>query len=287
MDFLSYFGPWAIVTGASSGLGKEFCKQLAERGLNLVLVARSIGKLENLSDQLKADYGVKTRILSLDLSDPGNVDVLYFRTIDLDVGLLVSNAGDINIGRFANQDYAEVRKNVQLNVTTHTELAHYVSNRIHQTRRGRGGLMFISSIMGLQAVPYLSVYSAASSYITSLGEALHYENRKKGLHVCVVAPGVMDTPMVNQYLNTNKFSSSGLIPILPVRPVVKGALRKLEKNKTLYIPGWRNRWLVGFYFRRLLSRGTNLSFWAAILKHSMKCMIRPGISLPSKEPENS
>lgn len=279
MEFIEKFGPWVIVTGASSGIGRAYAEQLAYRGLNIVLVARSVGKLNDISEDLRVKYSVETRVISLDLSRPDSSDVVYVRTIDLDVGLLISNAGFADLGSHLRHSINEVRQSIQLNVAAHVELTHYMGKRIRETREGRGGILLMSSVVAMQGVPYLSLYAAAKAYLLSFGEALHYENKKYGLHVSVAAPGPIDTPMMVRPPAMNKFLNKVSLPMISADDVVMGSLLSLEKNAPVFIPNWRTRLRFGFFSPRLRSRQANVNFWGETMKKYMRASF--SASLPS------
>ena len=144
------FGPWAIVTGASSGIGKEFARQLAASGLNLVLVARRLSLLEDLGSQLEHQFGVQFRAVGVDLTEPGFLDTLEAATRGLDVGLLISNAGTAAVGEFLTLDQRTLDQNARLNVLAHLSLVRHYSE--HLAQRGRGGVLLVSSTVGTHGV---------------------------------------------------------------------------------------------------------------------------------------
>src|SRR6185437_15871535 len=116
------FGPWALVTGASSGLGKEFARQLAADGLNLVLVARRQNLLEEISIQLEREYKIECRTIVADLSEPNAIDKIVAATDDIEIGLLISNAGTGNVGKFFSFEEPHHKYILQLNAISHLSL---------------------------------------------------------------------------------------------------------------------------------------------------------------------
>lgn len=280
MDFKHQFGPWAIVTGASSGLGQEFATQLASLGLNLVLTARTEDKLKSLAADLRADFNIETRIIINDLTELDSVDVLYVRCADLDIGLVVSNAGATNLHSYLSYGIDEVRKGIQLNVNAHADLARYFGDAMITRRGGRGGLLFMSSIVGLQGTPYLSLYSAAKAFILSFAEALHYENLSKGLHVTAVTPGPLTTPMLSMTPNSANALKASRLTLLDADAVVQGSLNALERNKVIYIPGRYMRWRFGILRRYFFSRSANVHFWGKTMRRYMRSLLNTALLRP-------
>src|ERR1700757_739451 len=138
------FGPWAVVTGASSGIGREFANQLAAAGINVVLVARRLDMLQDLGTALAERYGVDYRAVGVDLSDPGALTPIAEATNDIDVGLLVSNAGTALPGPFLDSDLQAPRAILRLNTAAHLALTHHFGARM--ARRGRGGIVLVSAL---------------------------------------------------------------------------------------------------------------------------------------------
>ena len=243
------FGPWAVVTGASSGIGKEFARQLAASGLDVVLVARRLPLLEELGDQLANDYGVRYRAVGLDLSERGFMATLEGATRDLDVGLLVSNAGAFLPGAFLQLDRVRLEQMVDLNVQAHLELAHHFGLRLAQRRRG--GMLLVASTAGLQGVPFSADYAAAKGFVLNLGEALHVELQRVGVRVTVLLPGAVDTPMLTDF-------GFDLIDT-PIKPMstercVGEALAALKQDHATHIAGRTNRILAALVPRRMATR---------------------------------
>ncbi|OBK45392.1 SDR family oxidoreductase [Mycobacterium sp. 1081908.1] len=231
-----WFGPWAVVTGASSGIGREFAHQLADSGINVILVARRLAALQDLGAALSRDYGVEYRAVGVDLSDPGSLTPIAEATNDIDVGLLISNAGVALPGAFVDSDLQAQRAILRLNTAAHLGLTHHFGERL--ARRGRGGIILVSALGAVHGVPYMAHTAATKAYITSLGAGLHGELAKRGVHVTVLHPGPTRTPaLADLGLDPDK------MPISPMAPDVcaREALRALERNRASCIPGRINR----------------------------------------------
>jgi short-subunit dehydrogenase len=186
-QFLERYGPWAVVTGASSGIGRALAGRLAEAGLNLVLVARSRPALEELSASLSARHGVQVRVLAADLALETSLEAIEAATADLEVGLLVASAGFGSSGPFLDADLAQETEMLMLNGRAVLQAAHRFGRRFRQ--RGRGGLVLLGSIVGFQGMPYAAHYAATKAYVQTLAEALHEELRADGVDVLAAAPG--------------------------------------------------------------------------------------------------
>jgi short-subunit dehydrogenase len=253
------FGPWAIVTGASSGIGKEFARQLAASGLNIVLLARRLPVLEELGRELSAQFGVHHRAVAVDLSEEGFLENVEQATRDLDVGLLISNAGAVTFGEFVDQDPYTLHKSVRLNVISHLSLARLYSQKM--ARRGRGGVLLVSSTSGMQGAPFMADYAAAKAYLLILGEALHIEFQKLGLHLTVLLPGPTDTPGVT----AAGFDANSMpMKLMPVEQCVDEGLAALTANRATHIAGRMNRIMSA-----LLPRSVMRNMLAAMLAKAL------------------
>jgi len=230
------FGPWAVVTGASSGIGREFAHQLADAGIKVVLVARRLAALQELGAALARGYGVDYRAVGVDLSDPGMLTPIAEATNDIDVGLLVSNAGAGLPGPFLHSDLQAQRAILRLNTAAHLGLTHHFGERL--ARRGRGGIVLVSALGAIHGVPYLAHTAATKAYVASLGVGLHGELAQHGVHVTVLYPGPTRTPAIAELgLDPDK------MPIPPMAPDVcaREALRALQRNRARCVPGRVNR----------------------------------------------
>jgi uncharacterized protein len=230
------FGPWALVTGASSGIGREFARQLAASGLNVVLVARRETLLDELGRGIAKNFNVQYRTVVADLSQAGFIGRLAEATSDIDIGLVVSNAGAGNPGEFLKIDREELEKHLLLNTLSHLDIAHYFGQKL--AARGRGGLLFVGAMGAGKGVPYMANDGAAKAYLQSLAEGLHVELKPQGVHVTVLPPGPTDTPVI---------AKLGLTPeTMPMRPMrveqcVSEGLKALRENRSMIIPGRMNR----------------------------------------------
>lgn len=195
--FCEKYGPWAVVTGASGGLGKEFCAQLAERNLNIVLSSRSEDKLEDAAKQLEDKYHIKTACVSADLTSEEGLKKLYSVTDELDVGLLVNNAGLLYHGSFFHFDFGQHAKLIDLNITSVTALAHVFGKRF--IKRGKGGILFVSSA-AKKPMPWLASYSASKAYVANLAYILASEMSSYGVQVMSLEPGLIETDMTEDNL---------------------------------------------------------------------------------------
>jgi uncharacterized protein len=230
------FGPWALVTGASSGIGAEFARQIAAAGINLVLVARREALLNDVGRHITRDFGVQCRALTMDLSQEGFISKLAELTKDLDIGLVVSNAGTGNSGEFLKLDRQLLEETLRLNTMSHLDIAHYFGRKLAE--RKRGGLILVGAMGAENGVPCMANDGGAKAYVHSLGEALHYEFKPLGVYVTVLAAGFTNTPVLEKF---------GFDPkTMPMKPMsveqcVSEGLSGLLKNRSRIVPGRLNR----------------------------------------------
>ena len=189
--FAERYGPWAVVTGASEGIGRAFAVELAGKGLNLVLVARRTELLEALAGELRAANGIECRVVAADLSDLEATHRLAAATQDLDVGLLVAAAGFGSSGPLLA---ADLRNEIDMvNVNCAAVLAQCWLFGLRFSARGRGGLVLMSSLLGFHGTPRAANYAATKAYIQSLAEGLRAEWSPQGVDVIASAPGPINT----------------------------------------------------------------------------------------------
>jgi short-subunit dehydrogenase len=197
------YGPWAIVAGASEGIGAAFSRRLAESGIDLVLVARRKAPLVALADDIRAQYGVETRVLSLDLSVVGAELTLFDATADLDVGLLVYNAGGDDNGdvHFLDVEPSVWAGLVRRNCLVPMLAAHHYGSRM--VERGRGGVLLVSSGAAWAGGARLVPYGATKAFDLVLGEGLWAEWRERGVDVLSLVVNATDTPAIRRLMEAH------------------------------------------------------------------------------------
>ena len=184
--FASY-GPWALVTGASDGIGREFARTLAEAGFDLILVARRHKRLEELAQELAERFDTDCRLFAADLADAGHVARVIETTRGIDIGLLVASAGFGTSGALIDTPVEDELNMLDVNCRAVLSLSHEFAKRF--AKQGRGGLVLLSSIVAFQGVPRSANYAATKAYVQSLAEALQVELKAFGVDVVAAAPG--------------------------------------------------------------------------------------------------
>lgn len=184
------YGEWALVTGASAGIGAEFVRALARDGMSVVLTARRRDRLETLAREIE-QFGVATRVIAADLGEPGGPETLVDAVADLPIAVLVNNAGFGVAGRFEKLDSRRLAAMVQLNCVAPVVLTNRLLPRMRE--RGRGAVIIVGSIAGRQPVAFNSVYGATKAFDHSLGDALWAENLETGVDVLTLEPGPTET----------------------------------------------------------------------------------------------
>ena len=234
MAFKERYGPWALVTGASAGIGAEFAAQLAGMGLNLVLLARRKQRMEDLAQQLESRNKIQTKRIVADLAQPDFLPRVIAETQSIEIGLLVNNAGFGLAGKFLDHGLEKEVALLDVNCRAPLILTHVFGRQMAQ--RKRGGIIFVSSVNGYIATPFTSTYAASKVYELFLAEALGYELSKVGVDVLALCPGSTATEF---------HQVAGLRPVaaMPVQPVVQLALKQLGKKRVV-ITGWHNQFLV-------------------------------------------
>lgn len=237
------YGEWALVTGASAGIGAAFARALAREGVSCVLSARREDRLVALAAELEKDHKVATRVVPADLSLADGADGLADAVSDIVVSILVNNAGIGHAGRFDKLDGDRLRALVQVNCLAPVILTHRLLPRMRE--QGRGAIIFTGSIAGRQPLPLHSVYAATKAFDQLLGEALFVEQREAGIDVLVLEPG----PTATEFQEVAGETAHGGEP---PADVVELALAALGRQPSV-VSGWFN-WLRANAAVRLGSR---------------------------------
>ena len=246
-----YAGRWCLVTGASSGIGAEFARQLAARGMHCVLVARREDRLTSRARELEAAHGTRCEIIAADLSQPhaGRDLLAEVSRRGIEVELLVNNAGFGLVSSLEKTDVGAALELIQVNVVGLTELSLLAAQQM--VRRGHGGIINIGSVVSFQPVCYMGVYAASKAYVLHFSEALWAELRTRGVTVTTLCPGTTRTEF---------FDRSG-VPgwadrkrSQDVASVVRAGLAAFDRGRHYVVSGWTN-YLVSLA-ARLVPRAT-------------------------------
>jgi uncharacterized protein len=235
-------GETVLITGASSGIGRELARLFAGDGADLVLIARSEGRLRELAGELAAEYGVQAQVVPADLSRPGNPEeiaqTLAQRHVDVDV--LVNNAGFGTHGPVAGIGVGRQLEMIEVNVAALTALTALLLPGMLERRRG--AILNVASTAAFQPGPNQAVYCATKAYVLSFTEALAEEVRGSGVRVSCLAPGATDTGFAAQadMAGTRLFRRG----VMDAGRVAQAGRDGLQRGKTLIIPGLRNRVLA-------------------------------------------
>ncbi len=240
-DFIKKYGPWAVVTGASSGIGEEFCRQLAALKMNLALVARREENLKKLAADLGGKHNIKIKIISVDVSQSDFMKQITAVTDTLEVGLLVNNAGFALTGDFFGHTLDEELSLLNVNCRAPIVLSHIFGNKM--AKRGKGGIINVSSVAAYMPMSFWSNYAASKAYLLSFSDGLSFELKGKGVDVLALCPGGTRT----EFSKVAGIKSGGVEPV----GVVELALKSLGKKSSV-IPGLGNNLIP--VLNRLLPR---------------------------------
>ncbi len=231
MKDLRDYGAWALITGASSGIGEHFARALAAGGLNCVLVARRLDRLEQLASELADKHGVQCLCIEQDLSEDGCVQNIAERTEELDVGVLVNNAGFGCCGDFETSDAQRLEDLVKVNCLAPVSLTREFLPKM--VERKRGAVIIVSSLLGFLPAPYDACYGASKAFDLHFGEALWAEMRPKGIDVITVCPSATSTEFFEAEGRTAE--QSRRISRIATRPekIVSITLRNIGRKPTV------------------------------------------------------
>ena len=242
------YGHWALITGASSGIGRHYAIQIASHGINVVLIARNKTKLNFLKEDIVKKYNVKVLVISADLTHDESIEEVFKRTQKLEIGLLVNNAGKEDSNHFLEISQDNHIQTINLNVQVPLLLTHHFGSKMVQ--RKKGGIINMSSIVAYQGVPYISNYAATKSYNLIFSEGIAAEFKNHNVDVLAVTPGFTDTNLASVY----DFKGT---PFKPLKPqyVARKALKALGRKRVV-VPGGVNKFLFvsgKFLFPRRLN----------------------------------
>jgi hypothetical protein len=246
-SFLQKYGPWALVAGGSEGLGGAFAEELARRGLNLALVARRKGPLEDLAARLRSAHGVQVRTIAVDLSERAGFAAVKDAIAGLQVGLLVCNAALAYTGVFLRAELSEYQRMIEVNCASTLALVYSLGGAM--TKRGRGGVIVMSSLAAFQGSPMVAAYGATKAFLVTLAEALADEWKPQGVDVMACCPAVVKTPaFLADGHNPNGPTPMAMEPGEVVRETVAALGRK-----RIVVPGAMSK-LARFAMGRLMPR---------------------------------
>ncbi|MCL1492462.1 MAG: SDR family oxidoreductase [Pseudanabaena sp. Salubria-1] len=252
------YGSWAIVTGASSGIGRELALRLAESGLNLVLVARSKQVLEQMAIDWRDRYAIEAKVLAVDLSMNAGNRIILEETQNLDIGLLVAAAGFGTSGAFLDSPIETEIEMFNVNCRSLLELTWHFGRRF--AKRGNGGIVLMSSIVGFQGAPFAAHYAATKAYVQTLAEALYVELAPMGIDVIASAPGPT---------NSGFASRAGMKLGMALNPVdvAQATLKALGKKSTI-LPGFISKLLT--YSLAFLPRWARVQIMGGVMRDMTK-----------------
>jgi short-subunit dehydrogenase len=232
---------YTLITGASSGIGYEMARILAERKHNLILVARNFERLQSIRDDFEAKYSIKVKIFRKDLSTPANAEALYkeIQKENVQVEYLINNAGVGNYGQFINTSLQEELNMIELNISSLVVLTKLYSQDM--VKRGSGSIMNVASLLSFLPFPYYSVYSATKSFVLAFSETVNAELEGTGVMVKALCPGPIDTGFTTSDMAATKAYKTNK----PVNPefVAKEGIKLLFNKKTKKIVGFNN-WFI-------------------------------------------
>ena len=255
--FTERYGPWAVVAGASQGIGEQYSLQLAAKGLNLIMIARGAGELEALAARIRDEYSVEVMTLSCDLANPDLHTILQQACADKEVGLMVYNATYSHIGEFLSDTHSS--KLLAIDVNCKGPLTFLDVLLTPMTQRKRGGIILMSSMSGFQGSAMVANYAATKAYNTVLAEGLWEELRHHGVDVLACVAGATKTPNFNRQTPMDKVAS-----VFPMEPAdaVSEALQALQKGQgPTRVVGIMNK-LVHAVFSRCISRKWAICFFS-------------------------
>ena len=254
---------YVLITGTTSGLGREFARLFAKNGYNIVAVARNEVLLQQQKQELESQFGVEMVYIVKDLSAENSAQEVYdeIKHKGINIDILINNAGFGSFGRYIDVDWQRQKGLASVNMLAVMQLSYLFGKDMD--RRGEGKIVNIASIASFQAGPYMAMYYASKAFVRSFSEALHEEMKSSGVSVTVICPGPVAT---NFEKNAQMINSAMFTRLRVYTPEVVAArsYRAIMNNKAVYVVGWQNKLLVfltrfcSLKFSRVLASKINL-----------------------------
>ncbi|TNF00674.1 MAG: SDR family oxidoreductase [Deltaproteobacteria bacterium] len=233
---------WALLTGASSGFGVDYAHILGERGVNLVLTARRVDRLEELKNEVISKYGVEVKIIPADLSQTEDVQKLFNETEGqgTHISYLINNAGFGVYGDFLDTDWESTQKMLMVDIMALTQLTKVFGDAMK--KRKSGNILLVGSIGAYQPCPTYAAYGAAKAYVMNFGEALNSELRGSGVKVAVLNPGVTATEFLK--VAGQKPTAYQRLAMMKSRPVAEVGVKAMLAGTPSIVPGFFNKIMI-------------------------------------------
>lgn len=231
----SIMSDWALITGASAGIGHEFARIFAENHHNLILVSRNEARLQTLATELRNQHKIETVVLPKDLARPNAASEIFSATANTPVSTLVNNAGFGNYGAFASTSLDTQTVMMEVNMTALVQLTHYFVQPMLAMKRGR--ILNVASIAAFQPGPLINVYYASKAFVYSFSYALANELTGTGVTVTALCPGTTRT----EFFERAHIHMKRPWPLMDARTVALQGYRGMIKGKRVVVPGLMNR----------------------------------------------
>jgi short-subunit dehydrogenase len=248
MKLKEKYGNLALIAGASEGIGAAYARQLAAKGINLVLIARKKEQLDRFAAELTNRYGIDVICIQEDLADPDAANRIIDQVREYEINLFIYNAGNSYIGKFEEENWSLHKEIAFTNMLTPMELTHSFAPGM--LKRGKGAIIFMASLAGFQGTPFIATYAATKAFDQILAESLWYEWKDRGVDMLACCAGATSSP---NFLKTNPGKQHFLAPkVQTPEAVVMECLKQLGKTPS-FITGTGNK-IASFFMQRILSR---------------------------------